>query len=536
MPNPDSSFQQALAVHQSGDIGTAAKLYRAILDIDPQHADTLHMFGVLAQQRGNQPLALQLMDAAVAADPNLALAWHNRSLLLRVLKRPEDALASAEKALTLNPEIADAWDMAATLYREAGDLDKAKAYYRKALDLNPDSPRYRGNYAGVLMGQGQLAEAYQLVREAEHADNHFGTFALANIFRASGYAERAARQYNKASKEIGGNDVIVNEAMALLLLGEIERGFKLWATVPDDGEKFNNIPVWQGEPVEHLLLHEEQGLGDALQCVRYIPLLRDKAKTITLRLDGVLKRLMQINFPDVNFVALDEPMPEATARVQLMRLPAVFGHDLKTLPANIPYLHATEPERLTMREKIAFIPKPRFGMVWAGNPNHRNNKNRSLPLEKLQSVTEAGKGHGIALQKWRVKDAEVMASLKAAHLFDADPLLTDFAATAALIMELDLVISVDTSVAHLAGALGKPVWVLIPFDPDWRWMIGREDSPWYPTLRLFRQTAPGDWEPVLERMAEDLRRFVNGDDSVLRPNRWSGAPLRQNPHALKLPE
>jgi ADP-heptose:LPS heptosyltransferase len=214
-----------------------------------------------------------------------------------------------------------------------------------------------------------------------------------------------------------------------------------------------------------------------------------------------------------------------------MQLPALLDTDLETIPSMVPYIRVDDSWRAPWPERLTALQSPRIGFVWAGNPGHRNNRNRSLALEQLKPLTDIVKGHGVSLQKWNQKDE---AALAASGLFDADPYLTDFTATAGLIMELDLVITVDTSVAHLAGALGKPVWVMIPFDPDWRWMIGREDSPWYHTLRLFRQSQPRDWDSVFIALAEELKTFLMGNVSVLHPHRWQAAPMRQNPHAVNL--
>ncbi len=533
--NPlQQTLDTALAKHQSGDIAAAAQLYRAILAETPEQPDALHMLGVIAQQKGNAPLALQLMEAALAKKPDLALAWHNRSLVLRVLGRNEDALRSAKNALDVDPALGDAWDVAGALLREAGRYDESAVHHTRAVGLQPKNARYRSNYAVLLLAQGNLADAYKTARAVEASDPQAVAFVLGNILRGAGHTERALRYYQKAGEfHADSNEARLNEAMTWLLLGDMERGWALWKLLPDEKECFRHIPRWQGEKVKHLLLHEDQGIGDALQCIRYLPLVRARAGKITLQLNGYLRCLMAENFPDVTVLTLDDPVPEVDARAQLMNLSSIFETTLATIPAAIPYLHAAEKERTPWRERLKSVAAPRVGFVWAGNPGHRNNRNRSLALEQLDPLLKATQGHAVSLQKWQQKDE---AALKVAGLYDADPWLDDFTATAGLIMELDLVITVDTAVAHLAGALGKPVWVLIPFDPDWRWMLGREDSPWYPTMRLFRQTAPRNWTDVLKRMAEELQKFLAGDRTVLQPARWTGGPLRENPLEIKLPD
>lgn len=527
MTSVHEKFQAAIQHHQANEIDVASDLYRALLKDEPHHADALHMLGIIARQKGNADLALKLTEAALAIKPDLALAWYNRSLMLRGADRSDDALQSVQQAIIHDAQLSDAWDMAGTLLREAGRLDEAATHHAKAIDLQPDNIRYRSNYAILLMSKEDLRGAYSAVRDSERLDVECLSFALGNVLRAAGYTEKAIPHYQRVSRLMPDSpEALMNEAMAWLQIGEMEQAWALWKKLPDNKESLQQIPRWQGEKVRHLLLHEEQGIGDALQCVRYIPLIRGLADKITLQLNSALQRLITFNFPDVVVITLEDVAPVADARAQLMALPALLGTTLDTIPATIPYL-CVEPAWYAGQLEIVEL--PRIGFVWAGNPGHRNNRNRSLELKQLAPVTKAAKGHGVSLQKWRDKD---VVGLEAAGLIDAEPFLTDFAATAALIMELDLIITVDTSVAHLAGALGKPVWVLVPFDPDWRWMLGREDSPWYPTLRLFRQNKPYDWDSVLTFMASELHKFLQSDYSVLEAKRLKGPPLRQNPHAL----
>lgn len=532
MSSIHEKFQTAVLQHQSGKLDAAALLYREVLQVEPHHADALHMLGIIAKQKGNEDLALKLTEAALAVKPDLALAWYNRSLMLRAMGRGEDALYSVQQALIHDQKMADAWDMAGTLYRESGQLDKASEHHLGAIALQPDNIRYRSNYAILLMSRGDLVGAYHTVRDSEKLGADCLSFALGNVLRASGYTEKSIPHYQRVSQLMPDDaDALMNEAMAWLQIGEMERAWEIWKKLPDNTMELNTIPIWNGHSVDHLLLYEEQGMGDALQCLRYLPMVKLRAKKITLRLNAALQRLVQFNFPDCDVLTLEDSLPQTNARIQLMTLPALYGTTLNTIPNQMPYLKSDESWQKEWVEKLASIAKPRIGFVWAGNPNHRNNRNRSLELKQLEPVFKAAAGHGVSLQKWREKDIE---GLTKSGLYDADPSLTDFAATAGLIAQLDLVITVDTSVAHLAGAMGKPVWILIPFDPDWRWMLGREDSPWYSGVRLFRQTKPYDWTEILKIMAGEVEKLINGDNQVLCPVRWTGQPLRQNPLALPL--
>jgi tetratricopeptide (TPR) repeat protein len=251
--------------------------------------------------------------------------------------------------------LGDAWDMAGTLLREAGKLDDAAAHQKKALDIDPDNVRYRGNYAILLMSKGELHRAYETLCASKSTNVDYLSFALGNVLRACGYAEKAIPHYQRfINLAPDTSEARMNEAMVWLQIGEMERAWAIWKNLlPDTKEALKNIPRWQGERVDHLLLHEEQGLGDALQCVRYIPLLRGRVGAITLQLHQSLQKLMQFNFPNVRVITLDDAPPPADARVQLMGLPSIFGTTLASIPASIPYLRidkdwcAPWPERLS---------------------------------------------------------------------------------------------------------------------------------------------------------------------------------------------
>jgi tetratricopeptide (TPR) repeat protein len=528
MPSVDPSplLDAAFARHQAGDVAEAMRLYREVLAADPFHADALHMLGVTARQLGNNDLALKLIDAALTQRPTMALAWHNRSLILRVMGRSDEALQSAEQATGFDPNLAEAWNMVGFLLRDKKDFERSRAAHARAVALQPNDLTFLGNYALLLLATGELRQAYDLMRGIERQNADLMPQTMGNILKACGYPERALSCYVKSRALLPENDEVrVTEAMTRLQIGEFAEGWALWETRPSLDPRFRHLPFWQGQPVEHLLLHEDQGIGDALMCARYIPDIHRYAKRVTLQVTRVLKKLFEASCLDVDILTLDDPVPAADARIRLLSLPAILGATAASIPTPIPYLQAREEGRRIWRERLAAVPKPRTGIVWAGNPDHL--------FAQLAPLLEAGNAHVVSLQMGKQKKG---VDLAAAGLFDATPFLGDFADTAALMAELDLMICVDTAAAHLAGAMGKPVWLLLPFDPDWRWLLGREDSPWYPTMRLFRQQEPRNWPQVIERVAADLRLFLVGDAGVLSPSRWNGACLRQNPGAISLPE
>ena len=529
MASLQQQLNAALARHGQGDLDEAAALYRDLLAEHPEHPDALHMLGVIAQQKGNPELALKLAEAALAKKPGMAFAWHNRGVVLRTLGRTAEALQSEIEAVTLDPSYGEAWNHAGVLAADLKDHARAKECHARALALSPHNARFINDYALFLRGTGDLTGAFKAVDALVRRDNEALPLTLANTLKAAGYPARALPYYARSRAMLPGNaEIRVTEALTHLQTGDFEQGFALWETRPEIDKRFAAIPLWRGEAVDHLLLYEEQGFGDALQMARYVSLLRGRARRITLLAAPSLQKLFAASFPDANVIAADAPMPQATARARLMSLPALLGTRLENIPADIPYLKALEEGREPWRARLAKISKPRIGIVWAGNPDNRNEQQRSLAFADLAPLVQ-NKAHLISLQKGAQKTGADLAGI-----FDAEPWLDDFAASAGLLCECDLLISADTAALHLAGALGIPAWGLIPFDPDWRWLLAREDSPWYPTLRLFRQKAPRDWASVVARVAEDVRKFLAGDRSALTPLRWQGPPSTQNPDALDL--
>jgi tetratricopeptide (TPR) repeat protein len=537
MPTIAENLQSAFEKHGAGDTAGATTLYRAVLAEAPEQPDALHMLGVIAMQNGNRDLALKLMEAALAKNPDLALAWHNRCLVLRALHRQDEALESAWQALALDPKLADAWDMAGSILREKRQFAEACACLERAVTLKPGNVAILNSYVVVLTACGRLADAWRVVQrmKAENIDNVAAFTGIGNLLKAAGYPGRAVPWLRKAldlkPDFTGGR---LNEAMAYLQMGDMENGLALWERRLEDPErKPQPAPTWNGDYVEHLLLREDQGMGDALQCVRYIPLIQKRAGRITLQLTGFLKNLLAPNLPGVSIITLDDPTPAADATAQLMSLPALCGTRVDTIPASVPYIRAEEVWRAPWRERLKHLPKPHIGLVWGGNPGNRHDYNRALNFSQLAPIIKEGPAHFVALQKG---PQSVPAELAASGVFDAAPLLDDFTATCGLMAELDLVITICSSPVHLAGAMGRPTFLMLCFDPHWVWLLGRQDTPWYLSVRLFRQNAPGDWEAVTARVASEVRKLIAGDRSVLSPPRWSGAPLTQNPQAINLPE
>jgi Flp pilus assembly protein TadD len=524
-------LKEAARLYIEGDKQAATDIWREILRQDPRQPEALHRLGIVAQEAGNAELALRLIEAALRLDAGYAEAWFNRGVLLRKAGRMDEALQSTRLSLEILPSLAQAWDLIGQILKDTLDYTGAADAYRKAIALKSDCAPFHSNHALLLMALDERAEAYRALRRAEALDPAGPALMLGNMLKAYGYPERAADMFARArGVDIGDRqtaaEAAASEAMARLQIGDTARGWALWEQRPDLEASLNHLPLWQeerhGSKTSTLLVYEDQGIGDALHFIRYLPLLRPFADRIVLRVRAPLRRLCADNFPGIDVIGEDDSMPASTARCRLASLPALFSALPKPPP---PYLKAPAngpalPDTLRA---------PRIGLCWAGNAQFNNDRQRSIPFPLLAPVLACGTEHFIPLQKERTGEAV------AAGLIDVSGSLRDMGDTAALVAALDLVISVDTAVAHLAGAMGKPVWLLLAFDNDWRWLIGRRDTPWYPTATLFRQKAPGDWGGVIAEVAETLSRLTAGNRGVLTPPPWDGNTLRENPCAVPLP-
>jgi len=300
----------------------------------------------------------------------------------------------------------------------------------------------------------------------------------------------------------------------LLLRGEFEEGWRYyeWRLKNEELEvserKFEQAQWTGAEPLEGrtILLHAEQGFGDTIQFCRYVDLVAERGADIVLEVQEPLVKLLSSLSSAPKLVAAGDPLPAFDIQASLLSLPYCFDTRLDSVPARVPYLRADREGTTRWSKQLEGWRHPRIGLVWSGRSKHTKDRFRSTPIAELRPLLRCGIEF-IGLQK-DVRPADEAALADTASITNLGSSLTDFAETAALISSLDLVISVDTSVAHLAGALGKPVWVMLPYEPEWRWMLDRVDSPWYPTMRLFRQTAAGDWKGVTTQVAESLQEFA----------------------------
>ena len=560
------SLNAALAEQRQGRLREAEKIYARVLKAAPQNFDALNLLGAVKLQQGHAGEAHRLFSAAVKANPGVPHGWSHLGQALYALKRAPEALECLDKARALAPgdvdilyqhanlllslgRAADALaEFQAVLARaprhvEAhinsglaqaalGSPDAALMAFDAALALAPGHPAAQFNRGVALLKLGRYAEALAANDAAlAGAPEHLG--ALLNRGKALAQLNRLAEAVASYERAIALRkdyaDAHFNAAQALLTLGDYRRGFEeyewRWRRSGMAAPNSRGRPLWRGEyPLQRktILLRAEQGLGDTIQFARYVPLIAAMGATVVLEVQPELKSLLARLAGAATVIARDEAPPPFDVHCPLGSLPLVLKTELATVPAQIPYLAADEALVAKWSARLGELPRPRFALAWSGNPNHDNDRNRSIPFAKLAPLLnalnppplagegrEGARGQGasfISLQRGvRGEDAAALAA--ASRVADIGDELTDFSDTAAVLALCDLVITVDTAVAHLAGAMGRPVWVLVPFAPDWRWGLQGEATPWYPTARLFRQNTPGDWDNVLTRAAAELARL-----------------------------
>jgi tetratricopeptide (TPR) repeat protein len=637
-----TQLAEALALHRTGRLADAEKIYRQILTAQPNDFDCLHLLGVIAYQHGHHTDAVRQIDLALKRNPDNVFALSNRGNALKELRRFDEALASYDRALSLRPDYPEAYSNRGNTLQELRRFEEALASYDKAISLRPDyAEAYsnRGNalyelkrfdealasydralalrpdYAEALSNRGNALHALKRFEEALSSfdralilrpDYPKALSNRGNVLRALKRPEEALQSYDRAlalrpdSAEFHTNrgtglrdlrrfeealashdraialrpdyaeahynrgnaldelhrvgealtsfeqatalrpdlaeahcnrgnmlvahkrfgealqsyaravglrrdyaDAHFNEAICRLLLGDFRRGWDKhewrWKTEFLDGHARDfEQKLWLGtEQIagKTILLHAEQGLGDTIQFCRYAPLFAKRGARVILEVQRPLRGLLG-NLPGVaQVVANSDALPSFDLHCPLLSLPLAFGTDRTTIPAHTPYLQVPSSAATNWDIRLGSRPRPRIGLVWSGRAMHKNDHNRSIGLDELLPLLDF-RATFVSLQHdVRADDAAVLRGRS--DILHIGGELNDFADTAAVIENLDLVISVDTSVAHLAGALGKPVWVLLPFVPDWRWLLDCDDSPWYPTARLFRQDETRRWDRVI---------------------------------------
>jgi tetratricopeptide (TPR) repeat protein len=531
---------QALGRHED-----AVAHYRRALALKPDLALAHNNLGNALYALKRHEEALDHYRRAIALQPDYIDAHNNLGNLLGRLGRPDDAVACYQRALALEPRYVNAQYNLGNALKELNRMDEAMAaydqaiaHYREVVRLEPNNALAHVELGRLLVSEERTEEAlpffHETVRLESRRAGAQSDMALALDARNYiGIGLVVLRRWDEALAYLQETLTLApqspeahyNLGYVLLLLGRLDEGFAhyQWRWQRDQlktcARPFRQ-PEWQGEDVAGgtLLIHDEQGLGDTLQFCRYVPLAARRCRSLYVEVQPELVRLLRLSLeapglqivPRVpQFPAVDG-LPETDYQCPLMSLPRAFGTTLASIPAEIPYLHAEPAEVAAWSQRLSPLPRPRVGLVWAGRRINTQDHVRSIAPHRLAPLAAVAGVSFVSLQKRDARDADTPAMLSppgiTLHDFTAE--LRDLADTAALVTALDLVIAVDTAMAHLAGALGKPVWLMNRSHSDWRWLIDREDSPWYPTLRIFRQPRRGDWESVIERVAGELQTLV----------------------------
>jgi tetratricopeptide (TPR) repeat protein len=477
------AMESALRHHQAGELSQAEAIYRNVLAQNPNHPDALNLLGLLAHHAGKHEIAAGLISRAIATAPATPEFRYNLGLVYSSLGRWEEAIAAYQEAMRLRPDYAHAYNNLGILAFRFGQPDKAEQLSRKAISLLPHYPEAYNNLSNALGALGKYDEALQACRisleqkpDFEEGHLNLGLLSLTLGDFPLGWAEY---EWRWRVKQFG--------------FASIEFDQPHW-----DGTELNG---------RRILIHDEQAFGDTIQFIRYVPMIQSRGGKVILACHPELLSLLRRMEGIEEAVAKKDAWPSFDVHCPLLSLPRVLGTTLDNIPARTPYLFAEQQKTKKWADRLADDPGSfKVGLAWAG----RNYPDpfRTIPVKHLAALAGVGGVRWISLQTGdAAKQAEIPAELK---LTDNSAELNTFDDTAALIANLDLVITIDTAVAHLAGAMGKPTWVLLKSAADWRWLIARQDSPWYPTMRLFRQPRMGDWDAVVKVAANQLEPTIKG--------------------------
>jgi tetratricopeptide (TPR) repeat protein len=549
-------FAEAMNHYRRGQLGDAETIGARVLGLVPDSSEAFHLLGLIQLKRGNAGGALPLIEAALKIDPlsptalssrgralaaldrhsdalvsfdqSLALAPNdpdtlsNRGSMLLSLQRPADALAALDRAAALAPQHFGALINRGNALALLGRLEAALAQYDALLEAHPTRPELQFNRGNALSSLGHHLEA---IAAFDRAVSSQPGYVRAHINR--GVALQAINRHQEALASFANvlaidktnADARNNASLSLLTIGDYRGGFIQYemrrSNIPPRRRDFGK-PLWLGEHSPSggvILLHAEQGFGDTILFVRYAPLLAGLGAEILLEVPSELLSLLGRVEGITRVVEEGTALPSFDLHCPLPSLPLAMRTEIATIPARIPYLKASDERISRWRSRLAHIAAPRIAIAWAGRVTHPNDRNRSIALARLAPLFMLDTVSFVGIQsELRSEDEKVLAGIpRITHIGEE---LRDFDDTAAVLTLVDLVVSVDTAVANLAGAMGRPTWILLPFSPDWRWMLGRTDSPWYPTARLYRQSALGEWDGVIARVRDDLKAMLDGGSST----------------------
>jgi Flp pilus assembly protein TadD len=522
--NREARYQSNLGMilRAQSNLDEAVAAFQQALALQPNLVEVLNNLGAIFLNGRKLEEARAYLERALVLKPNSFEVLSNLGAVLEGQGNLEEAQVFLERALSINPDYVEALNNLGAIFMKVGKLAEARACLERAMGFKPDSFEVLSNLGAVLEGQGELEEAQVLLERALSIDPDYleAINNLGTVFEWQGKPEKALARFERAvSLQSDHADAQWNRSAIQLLQGNFAEGWRNYewrCRRKQFAQRRLDEPQWRAEPLNgaRILLHAEQGLGDSLHMLRYLPMVKAAGGVIVLDVPAPLQRLAE-QFADIAELTVSgKPLTPIDLHCPLMSLPLAFRTTLETIPNQVPYL--TVPEEAQQKAKALSWPEAglRVGLVWAGSSTHAKDRFRSIPLAQLESFFDVERVHFFSLQMG--SGADQLATVQA-KITNLAPTIDDFADTAALLTNLDLVITVDTSVAHLAGALAKPTWLMLPVAPDWRWLLDREDSPWYPTMRLFRQPEFGDWQSVILRVRTELAALAGGDRAVLVP-------------------
>ena len=542
--------ERGQVLHALGRRQEAIDSYGQALAAKPDSADVLYLRAMIHADLGWLDLALADLNTAIAAAPTFVPAIYNSAVILERMGRFDEALARCDRIVALDPTHAKAWGNRGNALHGLGRGEAAADSYRRSLDAEPNAIEVLCNLATTLRRLGQRDEALQVCDRALAVDGeHTGAwFARGRVLQGLHRSDEALACFDRVLAATDGDSLAhfhrgntlvtlrrhddakaafdraigldadfihahTNRAFLCLSIGEFREGWEGYEWRWRDSQMFGDLPQfvqprWTGvEPLagKTILVHAEQGLGDTLQFCRYLSMVKALGARVIFEAPPELKPLADTLAGVDEFVPRERgtALPPFDTYCPLLSLPKAFGTELATIPAQVPYMKADAARVAAWRDKLGASSRPRVGIVWSGNPKHVNDHNRSIRFADLEPML-TDRVEWISVQKVVRDEDEALLAASAVRHFGSD--LKDFGETAALLENVDCVVCVDTSVAHLAGVLGRPLWVMLPHTPDFRWLLDREDNPWYPQARLFRQSVAGEWGDVFARIRATLEQ------------------------------
>jgi tetratricopeptide (TPR) repeat protein len=501
-----------LVLYGQGRADEAGDCCRRALAINPNLAEVRNTLGLILKDLDRIDEAADCFQQALRINPRLAQAYYNLGLCRSRQKRHADAVECFQSALRDRPDYAEACNDLGTALRELGRPDQALDSHRRAIELKPEFVEAYNNIGTIMVEMGKPEEAAESFRMALRFKPDYAE-ACSNLGNALVFLGRHDEALSSHELALRINPDYANahwnRSWALLLKGDFEQGWReyewRWKCGVSAPRRLPK-PSWDGRTLngKSILLHAEQGIGDTIQFIRYAALVKQRDGRVLVECQPELARLLAGCEGIDALIEAGAPLPDFDCHAAIPSLPGIFNTRPDSIPADIPYLQPPASENEDLSKLLAVgAGNFRVGIVWSGNTRFKHNRYRSCRLSDFEPLARIAGVSFFSLQKGNPA-SELIDGECDMPVTDLSGVLHDFADTASALQHLDLVITVDTSVAHLAGALGKPVWLLLSFAPDWRWLLGRTDSPWYPTMRLFRQIRLDDWKSVFTRIAESL--------------------------------